>query len=134
MPVKAYQLPATPQLQDKAQARLQQTQSRSAHVVNALLLPTGNDICAPQQQPGVDQCQGQQQAVEAVGLAEPGEFQAEPAASVFEILEHLLNPEPAGVACTGQLTGRLGGKEIPRLNRSRCPIPGQVEAHDRMFW
>src|SRR4030095_11407832 len=118
MPVKAYQLPAMPQLQDKAQARLQQTQGRAAHVVDALLLSTGNDIRTPQQQPGVDQRQGQQQAVEALGLAHAGEFKTNPAARVFEILKHLLNAEPRGVTRTGQLASRLGSNEIPGLDRS----------------
>src|SRR4029450_7190637 len=91
MPVKAYQLPAKPQLPDKAQARLQQTQGRSAHVVNKLLLSTGYDIRAPQQQPRVDQRQGQQQPLQAVRMAHSGQFQAKPAPVVFEIFEHLLN-------------------------------------------
>jgi hypothetical protein len=133
MPVKSYQLTAMPQLQDKAQARLQQTQGRLTHVVDELLLSAGDDIRAPQQQPGVDQRQGQQQAVEALGLAHPGEFQAKPAAIVFEIFEHFLNAESRSVTLAGEFTGRFGGNEVPRLDRSRCPIHGQVEARDRMF-
>jgi len=91
MPVKSDQLTAMPQLQDKAQARLQHTQGGSAHVVDPLLLAAGDDIRAPQQQPRVDQRQSQQQAVEALGLAYAGEFQAKAAAGVFEILKHFLN-------------------------------------------
>ena len=83
MPVKSYQLTAMPQLQDKAQARLQQTQGRLTHVVDELLLSAGDDIRAPQQQPCVDQRQGQQQTIEALGLAYVGEFQAKAPAGVF---------------------------------------------------
>src|SRR5215831_70978 len=43
------------------------------------------------------------------------------------------NLEAFRVARAGQLAGRLGGNEIPRLGCRRRPIHGQVEAHDGML-
>src|SRR5690348_14932527 len=126
MPVKADQLPTMPQLQDKAQARLQHTQGWPTYIVDELLLATGNDICPPQQQPGVDQGQGQQQAVETLGVAQAGEFQAKPAAVVFEIFKHFLNPKPRGVTLASEFAGRFGSNEIPGLGGSRGPVHSQI--------
>src|SRR5712691_4636593 len=134
MPVKAYQLPAMPQLQDKTQARLQQAEGWSAHVIDELLLSAGNDIRAPEQQPRVDQRQGQQETGQAVGMAHAGKFQAKAAAVVFEIFKPFLNPEPLGVALAGELAGGFSGNEIPGLGGARGPLQSQVEVCDRRFW
>src|SRR6266849_9561875 len=131
MPVKAYQLPAMPQLQDKTQARLQQAEGWSADVIDELLLSAGNDIRAPEQQPRVDQRQGQQETGQAVGMAHAGKFQAKAAAVVFEIFKHFLNPEPLGVALAGEFAGGFSGNEIPGLGGARCPIHIQDEVRDR---
>src|SRR5688500_17683754 len=69
MPVKLPQLSPLPESQDEAQPGLKQTQGGLAHVVDQLLLARSNDIGPPQQQPGIDQRQGQQQARQAVGIA-----------------------------------------------------------------
>src|SRR5436189_4006949 len=113
MPVNLPQLSTLPESQDEAQPGLKQTQGGLAHVVDQLLLARSNDIGPPQQQPGIDQRQGQQQARQAVAMAHASEFQSEAPASVFEIFKHFLNPEALGVARTGEFTGRFGRYEIP---------------------
>lgn len=90
-------------------------------------------VYAPQQQPCVDQRQGQQQPLQAVGMAHPGQFQAKPAPIVLEILKHLFDPEPLLVTATGPLTSRFRGEQIPGLSDRRRPVQRQMEATDRMF-
>src|SRR5262249_10468886 len=103
-----------------------------AHIIDKLLLARGNDVRAPQQQPGVDQRQSQQQPLQAVCMTDSSQLQAEAPAIVFEIFKHLLDSEPLLVAGTGKLAGRLRGNEIPGLSRGRCPVHGQVEPSDLM--
>ncbi len=85
MPVKPYQVATMPQLHDKAQPRLQQTQGGLAHIVDQLLLPASNDVGTPQPQPGIDQRQGQQQTGQAVGMPHASEFQAKAAAVILSL-------------------------------------------------
>ena len=97
MPVKLQQLPTLPESQDEAQPGLKQTQGGLAHVVDQLLLARSNDIGPPQQQPGIDQRQGQQQARQAVSMTDAGEFQAKAPASVFEIFRTYAQPSYSGL-------------------------------------
>src|SRR5438105_12042702 len=98
MPVTLEQLPAMPQVHDKAQSSLKHTQGRGADIIDQLVLPAGYSICPPQQQPRIDQRERQQQARQTVSMTQAGEFQAKAAAGVFEILKHFLNPEAFLVA------------------------------------
>src|SRR5499433_765701 len=133
MPMELHQLSPLPQSHDEAQPCLEQTQSRSADIIDELVLARGNHMRAPQQQPGVDQCQGQQQPLQALGMAHPGQLQAKAAPVIFEILEQFFNPEPLLVTATGTPAGRFRGDQIPRLASRGRPVHGQIEATGRMF-
>src|SRR5215813_8960316 len=43
------------------------------------------------------------------------------------------NAKSRSVALAGQFAGRFGSTQVPRLDRCRSPIHGQVEARDGMF-
>jgi hypothetical protein len=75
MPVELYQLLLMPQPHNEAQARLEQTQGGGAYVIDEFSLTCGNHVSAPQQQPRVDQGQSQQQPLQAIGMADPGQAQ-----------------------------------------------------------
>src|SRR4051794_24506557 len=105
MPIEVHQLSTLPQSYDEAQSGLEQTQSRVAYVIDKLLLARANHVRAPQQQPGVDQRQGEQQPFQAVRVADAGQLQAKAPPVVFEIFKHFFNPESLLVTATGPLTG-----------------------------
>ena len=133
MPMKCHQLSALPQAQDEPQSRLEQAQGGAAHIIDELLLAGGNDMRAPQQQPGVDQRQGQQQPLQTVGMAHAGQFQAKATPVIFKIFEHLFNPKPPLVTATGLLARGCRRNQIPRFSGRGRPVHRQIEAGHGMF-
>src|SRR5215471_13029718 len=134
VPVELPQLSSLPQSHNEPQPGLEQTQGRVTHIIDQLLLTRGNHVCAPQQQPGVDQRQGQQQPLQAIGMTHSRQLQAEAPTVVFEIFKHLFNPESLLVPGTGQLAGGFRGDQIPRLGGRRRPVHRQIEAATPCFW
>src|SRR5262249_5306245 len=133
MPMELHQLSTVPQAHDEPQPRLEHTQGGIAYGIDELLLARGDNVCAPQQQPGVDQRQSQQQPLQAVGVAHAGQLQAKAPPVIFEIFKHFFDTEPLLVGSTGALTGRLRGNQIPGFGGGGRPVHRQIEAAGRMF-
>src|ERR687891_253147 len=133
MPLELQQSSPVPQPVDQAQPGLEQAQHGSPQVVYQAVLAGGDRVGPPQQQPNVDQRQGQQQPRQTVPVPQARQFQPEAPAVVLVVPEHLLDLEALAVAGASSLTGGLGGQQVPGLLASPVPVHRQVETTDGML-
>src|ERR671918_2948104 len=133
MPLELRQPPPVPQPVNQTESGLEQAQHRPPQVVDQAVLARGNGMGSPQQQPDVDQRQGQQPPRQTLRMLQTRQFQPEAPAVVLVVLEHLLDLEALAVAGARPLASGLGGQQVPWLFAPPVPIHRQMETADGMF-